>query len=62
MKSNAKKDPKTGSITFEGEINMGDPFDFEAFYRIVNDSDEKEAVELLKKKGYVIFKPTYEKL
>lgn len=62
-KSNQETPKKTETISFSGEFNPGnDPTDFENLMDIAFNSDEEKAVELLKKRGYVIFKPTFEKI
>ena len=64
MKTKSKID-KTGSITFEADMNLNDSIDWSIFNEFLidlNSIEETKAIELLKSKGYVIFKPTYEKL
>jgi hypothetical protein len=64
MKTKSKID-KTGSITFEADMNLNDSIDWSIFNEFLidlNSTEETKAIELLKSKGYVIFKPTYEKL
>ena len=64
MKTKSKID-KTGSMTIEADINLNDPIDWSIFNEFLidlNSTEETKAIELLKSKGYVIFKPKYEKL
>ena len=61
MKTRTKQN-REGSITIEGDMNINDPIEFEQFIKMVYGSDENDAITLLKSKGYVIFKPSYEKL
>lgn len=60
---NKQKNNLDESISFSGEFRPGkDPSDFQTLLDVAFNSDEEKAVELLKKRGYVIFKPTFEKL
>jgi hypothetical protein len=64
MKTKSKID-KTGSMTIEADMNLNDPIDWSIFNEFLidlNSIEETKAIELLKSKGYVIFKPTYKKL
>lgn len=59
FKTTEKKD---GTIQIEGNVNFNDPIEWKMLNDLFEDSKIEDAIDLLKKNGYVVFKPTFTKL